>query len=330
MTIKEIAKLAQVSSAAVSRYLNGGYVSEEKKERIRAVIEETGYRPSAQARNLRMKKAGLIGVLAPKMSLESVAQVLDGIGEVLNEKQFHMLLTVTNGEMEKELEAMNFLENYPVDGMILLGTTRSKKQERFFEKCRTPVVVVGQYTEKANCIYHDVYGAAKELAKQIGKGQNRTMACLCVEREDPAFCKEREDGFLEGLKEAGVELLPSRCRRAECSVEAAYEKTKELLESENGIEMLFCAADTLAAGALQAVREREQDGEGKILVTGFGDQPFWKAVSNQSPTVHFYYNTSGRKAAEMLVDVIENGDPVPMQMKLGYQIQLSGQKRSDC
>lgn len=49
MTIKEIAKLAQVSSAAVSRYMNGGYVSEEKKERIRAVIEETGYRPSVQA-----------------------------------------------------------------------------------------------------------------------------------------------------------------------------------------------------------------------------------------------------------------------------------------
>ena len=63
MTIKEIAKLAQVSSAAVSRYMNGGYVSEEKKERIRAVIEETGYRPSVQARTLRTKRACLVGVI---------------------------------------------------------------------------------------------------------------------------------------------------------------------------------------------------------------------------------------------------------------------------
>ena len=61
MTIKEIAQLAQASSAAVSRYMNGGYVSEEKKERIRAVIEETGYRPSVQARTLRTKRACLIG-----------------------------------------------------------------------------------------------------------------------------------------------------------------------------------------------------------------------------------------------------------------------------
>ena len=60
MTIKEIAQLAGVSSAAVSRYLNGGYVSEGKKEQIRKVIEETGYQPSAQARMLRTKKASLV------------------------------------------------------------------------------------------------------------------------------------------------------------------------------------------------------------------------------------------------------------------------------
>ena len=67
MTIKEIAKLAGVSSAAVSRYLNGGYVSDEKKEQIKKVIDETGYQPSAQARMLRTKKACLIGVVVPKI-----------------------------------------------------------------------------------------------------------------------------------------------------------------------------------------------------------------------------------------------------------------------
>jgi len=65
MTIKEIAKLAGVSSAAVSRYLNGGYVSDEKKEQIKKVIDETGYQPSAQARMLRTKKACLIRIHQP-------------------------------------------------------------------------------------------------------------------------------------------------------------------------------------------------------------------------------------------------------------------------
>ena len=65
MTIKEIAQLAGVSSAAVSRYLNGGYVSDEKKKQIKRVIEETGYQPSAQARILRTKKACLVESLCP-------------------------------------------------------------------------------------------------------------------------------------------------------------------------------------------------------------------------------------------------------------------------
>ncbi len=73
MTIKEIAKLAGVSSAAVSRYLNGGYVSDEKKEQIKKVIEETGYQPSAQARMLRTKKACLMVWLCRRLTLNQSA-----------------------------------------------------------------------------------------------------------------------------------------------------------------------------------------------------------------------------------------------------------------
>ena len=78
MTIKEIAQLAGVSSAAVSRYMNGGYISAEKKEQIRKVIEETGYQPSAQARILRTGKANLIGVVAPKINSESISRITAG------------------------------------------------------------------------------------------------------------------------------------------------------------------------------------------------------------------------------------------------------------
>lgn len=92
MTIKEIAKLAGVSSAAVSRYLNGGYVSEEKKEQIRSVIEKTGYQPSAQARILRTKKASLVGVVVPKINSESISRATAGIEKILSERNYQMLL----------------------------------------------------------------------------------------------------------------------------------------------------------------------------------------------------------------------------------------------
>ena len=103
MTIKEIAQLAGVSSAAVSRYLNGGYVSAEKKEQIRKVIEETGYRPSAQARILRTKKACLVGVVVPKINSESISRVTAGIEQVLSRRGYQMLLASTDNDPAKEL-----------------------------------------------------------------------------------------------------------------------------------------------------------------------------------------------------------------------------------
>ena len=88
-------------SAAVSRYLNGGYVSDEKKKQIKRVIEETGYQPSAQARILRTKKACLVGVVVPKINSESVSRVTAGIEQVLSRRGYQMLLASTDNDPAK-------------------------------------------------------------------------------------------------------------------------------------------------------------------------------------------------------------------------------------
>ena len=102
MTIREIAQLAGVSNAAVSRYLNGGYVSGEKKERIKKVIQETGYQPSMQARTLRTKKACLVGVVVPKINSESISRVTEGVGQVLSERRAERLISVLHGKTRRQ------------------------------------------------------------------------------------------------------------------------------------------------------------------------------------------------------------------------------------
>ncbi len=84
MTINEIAKLADVSRATVSRYLNNGYISEEKAQRVRKVIAQTGYVPSTQAQQLRTKKTKLIGVILPKINSESISRIVAGISLILS------------------------------------------------------------------------------------------------------------------------------------------------------------------------------------------------------------------------------------------------------
>ena len=92
MTINTIAKMAGVSPATVSRYLNQGYVSEEKKERIRNVIEQTGYSPSPSAQMLRTGKNHLVGVIVPRINSEPVAEMVEGITRIMAQAGYQILL----------------------------------------------------------------------------------------------------------------------------------------------------------------------------------------------------------------------------------------------
>ena len=348
MTIKEIAQLAGVSSAAVSRYLNGGYVSEEKKEQIRKVIEETGYQPSAQARILRTKKACLVGVVVPKINSESISRVTAGIEQVLSRRGYQMLLASTDNDPGKEITYLKLFENYPVDGIILIGTVITTGHKKFLKDSKVPVVVVGQYTKYANCIYHDDYGAGKAMGRLVAAelkkawketGESRgKIAYIGVTKEDKAVGVSREEGFRLGLKSEGIMLEADYVKSAVFTMDSGYHAAIVLLEQKQDIRIISCATDTIAAGAIEAIlvysrqnvpRSAADSGtrmqyvlnHSGIRVTGFGDNQFLKAVTGGIPTVHFGYKTSGIRGAELLLDVIERGEKIPIEMKLGFRLE---------
>ena len=374
MTIKEIARLANVSSAAVSRYLNGGYISEEKRAQIKKVIEETGYHPSAQARTLRTKRASLVGVVVPKINSESISRVTEGIGNVLAARGYQMLLASTDNNAKKEIEYLHLFEKYPVDGIILIGTMITAEHRRFLKNARIPVVVTGQNTKYANCVYHDDYGAGKAMGKLAASlsGKHKHIAYIGVTREDKAAGAAREDGFRAGLKSEGRELEEKDVRISAFRAEAGYEAALSLLDEETDIGVISCATDTIAAGAIRALRDRgirlaqdrpalpqdqpalrqdqsallqgrsdltqgrpalrgtDEDAPAdsrRIAVTGFGDNQLLKAATGGIPTVHFGYKTSGIRSAELLLDVIERGEKIPVEMKLGFRLVRGSEGR---
>ena len=120
MTINEIAKLAGVSRTTVSRYLNGGYVSADKKAVIKKVIDETGYTPSASAQNLRTKKTNYVGVIIPKINSDSISRMVSGISAVLSNNGYQMLLACTENHETEEVKYLNLFRENHVDGIILI------------------------------------------------------------------------------------------------------------------------------------------------------------------------------------------------------------------
>ena len=144
MTIHDIAKMAGVSSAAVSRYLNGGPLSAEKRALIQSAIEQTGYRPDTAAQTLRTGKVRQIGVVAPSLNSQSVSRVAAGIAEELEAADYLMLLANSDGDEAKELRYLDALERNHTAGIILMGTVWTPALAKAVAACDVPVVVTGQ------------------------------------------------------------------------------------------------------------------------------------------------------------------------------------------
>ena len=266
-----------------------------------------------------------------------ISRITAGIESVLAERGYQMLLAGTDNTPAKEVEYLRLFENYPVDGIILVGTMFTAGHRKFLKETKVPVVVIGQRTSHANCIYHDDYGAGKAMGQAVAGFSKKGVAYIGVTRDDKAAGAAREDGFIAGLKNAGVTLFEENKRTSAFTLESGYESALDLLESKCDIDVISCATDTIAAGAIEAIqtylkkqiptnaadagaRMRYILENTSIRVTGFGDNQMLKAVTGGIPTIHFGYKTSGIRGAELLLDSIERGEQIPIEMKLGFRL----------
>lgn len=322
VTMKEVAELADVSNAAVSRYLNGGYISEEKAERIKAAIEQTGYVRSNQARALRTGSTKLIGVIVPKINSESVSRITAGIAQVLNAQGYQMLLANTSNNEAREVEFMELFQNQPVDGIILVATVITKAHRAFFKQASVPVVILGQRVDGMSCVYHDDAGAARALGEAIAQNTTGSVGYIGVMRSDAAAGAAREDNFVSAFEACGKSLPKDYRRTAKFTIDSGYACAKDLLTAHPDIEFLACATDTIAAGAFNALDELKGRGVAAQRVSGFGDNAFLRSVTGGIYTVHFGYMTSGIEAANMMLETIESASKTPRQLTLGFELMI--------
>lgn len=319
MNINEIARLAGVSRATVSRYLNDGYVSEEKREQIRRVIQETGYQPSAQAQMLRTKKTKLIGVILPKINSESISRIVAGISEVLARKGYQLLLANTNNNIEEELKYLNLFKDNQVDGILFAATIFTGKHRRLLKECKVPVVILGQKLEGYSCVYHDDFHAARELTLLLLEKGN-VPGYIGVTIKDESAGLNRRKGFEAALKKAGLSCRQEQMREGDFTVESGYIQMKALMKDIPDVDAVFCATDNIAMGAMKCLKEMKRKIPQDVQLAGTGDTLITRLVEPALTTVHFHYKTSGMEAAAMLMDILETDHSVCKELKMGYEI----------
>lgn len=323
MTIKEVARIAGVSPAAVSRFLNGGSVSEEKRERIRAVIDATGYHPDPMAQQMRTGRGGQIGVIVPKINSDSASGILAGIHERLTDRNYDVVLGISDGKSQREISCIGSMQNNQVAGIILMGTVMTPDLRAAIDGSEKPIVITGQNFEGFSCVYHDDYDAVRELTKRMIRKGRRHIAYLGAMEEDEAAGRARRRGAEDAWKESAGVVSGNLIRTVTKGFgpENGFKAMKKLLAEHPDLDGVICATDRLAVGALKAIRAAGREVPDDIGVAGVGDSWVDPVTDPPLATVHLYYEQCGRAAATMLLEQIESeGEAVPRQLKLEYTI----------
>lgn len=324
MNISTIAKLAGVSPSAVSRYLNNGYLSEEKKEAIRKVIEETGYRPLVQAQVLRTRRTKTVGVILPKIDSFSIGSVVVGIDSVLERKGFQILLADTHNRPEKELRYLDLFDDQRVDGVILIATVFTPRHLELIRKSRVPVVIVGQQLAGTPCVYHDDYHAFLDMTRLLLRKGCRRLGCIGALPQDKAVGQERSRAFRDALEEAGLGSQAEHMAVADFTIASGREKARELWEAYGPLDALVCVTDNMAAGALQYLKSRGLQVPGQVRLTGHGASSLCEVTTPTITTIRYFYEESGANAAALLLEKLEDPAVPAKEVKLGYVIVENG------
>lgn len=328
MTISDIAKMAGVSSAAVSRYLNGGSLSEEKRTVIHEVIERTGYKPDAAAQTLRTGRVNQIGVIVPKINSESVSQVTAGIASELDDSKYLMLLGITNSREARETSYLTAMQRNHVAGIILMGTVLTPSHVEAFRTCSVPLVVTGQRFPDIPCVYNDDRNATRELAQRMLDRGRRRLAYIGVPEKDVATGRERRLGVQDALRAAGLDADHMPHMYAGFDQQSGYSIMCELLAKCPELDGVVCATDTIAIGAFHALKDAGRQVPQDVSLAGVGDSWAGTILEPKLTTIHLYQSQVGVEAARMLLQMIgaekEKTEGPVRQMTLGYTVVERG------
>ncbi len=312
--------MAGVSPSAVSRYLNNGYVSEDKKEKIKEVIEKTGYVPSRQAQQLRTKRTNLIGVIIPKIDSDSISRIVAGISERLLDEGYQLLLANTENDAKNEIKYLRTFNQNFVDGIILIATSITNEHRKIIKSLKIPVVAIGQKVDFVSSIYHDDYGAAYAMTELILKKGYNKPAFIGVPDWDVAVGCDRLRGFKDCLNDNNVAFNQKWFLQGMFDMENGYENVDKLMSMKDKPDVIFCATDTIALGTIHYLNEHNIRIPKDVAVCGLGNGKTAKVVNPPLTTADYFYKESGREGAKMLLEKIDNPKSPILGVMLGYEM----------
>jgi DNA-binding LacI/PurR family transcriptional regulator len=325
VTSRDVAKKAGVSRTTVSFVLNeveGVRISTETRQRVLAAATELGYVPDATAQALVSRRTRIIGLVFSRSyhhlaSDAFLLQIVDGLLDIVRQHGIRLILDTIENSTQKD-SYLSLARAKRIDGIIISLPRTDDTELHTLAEEEFPAVLIGRLPTEHICSVDVDNRAAACVAVEhlLAQGHKRIG---CITNAPPSFIAgaDRLRGYHDALDKAGITHQKNLVRYGNFSPQSGYEAMSSLLNEEKKLPTaVFIASDVVAFGAMRAINEHNLKIPNDIALIGFDDVPLSRFMNPPLSTVRLPAKNIGRKAGELLFDLILH------QVEPGRQVLL--------
>lgn len=311
-TLEDVATKAGVSTATVSRCLNSPErVIESTRTKVLKAVQELGYSPNFGARVMAARRTKTIGAIIPTMENAIFARGLQAFQEELRQHGYTLLVASSSYRPEIEDEQIRSLVARGADGLLLIGHERDCGVHRFLEAQNVPALVAWTYDKSAPLVSvgFDNYEPMRELAERAIALGHRRIGIVSAHIQANDRAKQRVRGIRDAARAAGIPAEDLQMVETSYGIDTGAEAFETLMSADRRPTVVMCGNDVLAVGAILRARQRGCNVPRDVSITGFDDIELATVVSPTLTTVHVPHREMGRRAAKLLIDMVEGRKP---------------------
>lgn len=315
ITIKDIAKELDVSSSTVSRALKDSpEISEETRKKVKAFADLYNYRPNMLAQKLRNNKTMVIGIIIPEIVHHFFSKVISGIEKIANERDYNVMICLSNESYEKEKLNVQMLANGSVDGLLvsIAKETLEKGDFDHFKKLQAyniPLVLFDRVSDEvaSDKVIVDDFGGGYKATKHLVDMGCKKIAILST----PDYVNVgalRTKGYIKALGESNMVVEDKLIFKVDDKSDLTKQISRFMDNKKIRFDGLLGVNEIYAAIAIKIAKEKGIDVPNELAVIGFTDGLISQFSSPALSTIKQHGTTIGEQAAELLLDRIQHKD----------------------
>ncbi|WP_209427746.1 LacI family DNA-binding transcriptional regulator [Pararhodobacter sp. SW119] len=302
-TIQDIARIAKVSTATVSRALSTpGQVTESTRERVMQAVQQTGYQVNPTARNLRRRRTGSILALVPNLANPFFSQILSGLAAVVAAEGYGLLIADTQTDPDPATRVSFYLDNRVADGLVLFDGRLADK--RLARRSRVPIILACEWGDPLfpSVRVNNVEGAALAIRHLIERG-HRSIGHITGPRGN-VLTDTRLAGTRSALRAAGLELPTDWVFHGDFSLDSGAAAARRWMDQADRPTAVFSASDEMACGFIGALQHAGHTLPAEVSVIGFDDIEVSGHLTPALTTISQPRRRIGERAAAKLTQMI--------------------------